>query len=96
MLPLGTDLCFLLDLLEELLGSMSSQEKGKFAMLFISCVIPETARTMLFGENQTMAIQEGIQHCILDEWKHFERYIFAASKVECEPNKDCGPTYTFN
>lgn len=53
-------------------------------MLFISCVIPETASTMLFGENHTTAIQEGIQHCILNEWKHFERYIFAASKVECE------------
>lgn len=65
-------------------------------MLFISCVIPETASTMLFRENHTTAIQEGIQHCILNEWKHFERYIFAVSKVECEPRKDCGHTYTFN
>lgn len=51
---------------------------------------------MLFGENHTMAIQEGIQHCIQNEWKHSERYIFAASEAECEPNKDHGLTYTFN
>lgn len=65
-------------------------------MLFISCVIPETASTMLFGENHTAAIQEGIQHCILNEWKHFERYIFAVNKVEWELSKDRGHTYTFN
>lgn len=65
-------------------------------MLFISCVIPETASTMLFGEKRTMPIQGGIQHCILNEWKHFESYIFAASEVECKPSKDHGPTYTFN
>jgi len=51
---------------------------------------------MLFGENHTTAIQEGIQHCILNEWKRFERYIFASSKVKCECSKDCGHTYTFN
>lgn len=56
-------------------------------MLFISCVIPETASSMLFGENHTKDIQEGIQHCILNEWKHWERYIFAVSKVERKPVK---------
>lgn len=65
-------------------------------MLFISCVIPETASTMLFGENHTTAIQEGIQHCIQNEWKHLERYIFAVSQVEHKPNKDHGHAYTFN
>lgn len=47
-------------------------------------------------ENHTTAIQEGIQHCIQNEWKHFERYIFAVSQVEHKPNKDHGHTYTFN
>lgn len=60
-------------------------------MLFISCVIPETASTMLFGENHTTAIQQGIRHCILNEWKLSQRYILAATKVECKPSKDVSP-----